>query len=218
MPTLLKTGTLERKLNDLLFSFCRNTWTQSRHGGEKKEKESPCLCVRAHASERKQDCASFQVVWFELSRWLAGRLRSPPHARPWLADTRQFFTGKLYVPVHILKLPAEELLWSAQPRITWEEEADGGGGRVKDWGRCCFTCLVFRMALWTPLLFIFCVNQTQPVYFEFTWEYSSEIVFVRPSNKDWNKFCVWFCGSLFFDMSTRIIGGSLKITIKNDKK
>lgn len=43
-----------------------------------------------------------------------------------MADTRQFFTGKLYVPVHILKLPAEELLWSAQPRMTQEEEADGG--------------------------------------------------------------------------------------------
>ena len=30
-----------------------------------------------------------------------------------MADTQQFFTGKLYVPVHTLKLPAEELLWSA---------------------------------------------------------------------------------------------------------
>lgn len=45
-----------------------------------------------------------------------------------MADTQQFFTGKLYVPVHMLKLPAEELLWSALPRMTQEEEADGGGG------------------------------------------------------------------------------------------
>lgn len=40
---------------------------QTRGGKE----ESPCLCVCAHALEQKQDCASFQVVWFELSRWLA---------------------------------------------------------------------------------------------------------------------------------------------------
>lgn len=45
-----------------------------------------------------------------------------------MADTQQFFTGKLYVPVHMLKLPAEELLWSALPRMTQEEEADGGEG------------------------------------------------------------------------------------------
>lgn len=43
-----------------------------------------------------------------------------------MADTQQFFTGKLYVPVHMLKLPAEELLWSALPRMTQEKEADGG--------------------------------------------------------------------------------------------
>lgn len=52
MPTLLKTGTLERKLNDLLFSFCRNTWTQSRHGGEKKGEGvtvSVCACARLRA-------------------------------------------------------------------------------------------------------------------------------------------------------------------------
>lgn len=30
-----------------------------------------------------------------------------------LADRQQFFTGKLYVLVQQLKLPAEELLWSA---------------------------------------------------------------------------------------------------------
>lgn len=45
-----------------------------------------------------------------------------------MADTQQFFTGKLYVPVHMLKLPAEELLWSALPRMTQEKEADEGGG------------------------------------------------------------------------------------------
>lgn len=37
--------------------------------------------------------------------------------RPWngrsLAGLQQFFTGKLYVLVQQLKLPAEELLWSA---------------------------------------------------------------------------------------------------------
>lgn len=44
-----------------------------------------------------------------------------------MADTQQFFTGKLYVPVHMLKLPAEELLWSALPRMTLEEEGGGGG-------------------------------------------------------------------------------------------
>lgn len=30
-----------------------------------------------------------------------------------LADLQQFFTGKLYVLIYQLKLPAEELLWSA---------------------------------------------------------------------------------------------------------
>lgn len=54
-----------------------------------------------------------------------------------MADTQQFFTGKLYVPVHMLKLPAEELLWSALPRMTQEEEADGGGG--------CFTRSAVRL-------------------------------------------------------------------------
>lgn len=51
-----------------------------------------------------------------------------PNSHPWprMADTQRFFTGKLYVPVHILKLPAEELLWSALPRMAKEEEADGG--------------------------------------------------------------------------------------------
>lgn len=213
MPTLLKTGTLERKLNDLLFSFCRNTWTQSRHGEGKKGGVTGSAC----ACTRKQDCASFQVVWFELSRWMAGRLgRSAPHARHWLADTRQFFTGKLYVPVHILKLPAEELLWSAQPRMTWEEEADGGGGRVKDWGRCCFTRLVFRTVLWTLLLFIFCVNQTQPVYFELTRKYSSDIAFVRLSIKTAINYAFFVCFIVVCSMRTRIIRVSLKKRIQND--
>lgn len=37
---------------------------------------------------------------------------------PWspLADPQQFFTGKLYVHVYQLKLPAEELLWLA---LSW---------------------------------------------------------------------------------------------------
>ena len=48
-----------------------------------------------------------------------------------MADTQQFFTGKLYVPVHMLKLPAEELLWSALPRMTQEEETGGGGALRK---------------------------------------------------------------------------------------
>lgn len=48
-----------------------------------------------------------------------------PHLQLQMAHTQQFFTGKLYVPVHMLKLPAEELLWSALPRMTQEEEADG---------------------------------------------------------------------------------------------
>ncbi|GAA6109618.1 uncharacterized [Tachysurus ichikawai] len=33
-----------------------------------------------------------------------------------LADPQQFFTGKLYVLVYQLKLPAEELLWLA---LSW---------------------------------------------------------------------------------------------------
>lgn len=32
-----------------------------------------------------------------------------------LADLQQFFTGKLYVLMYQLKLPAEELLWLAIP-------------------------------------------------------------------------------------------------------
>ena len=60
-----------------------------------------------------------------------------------MADTQQFFTGKLYVPVHMLKLPAEELLWSALPRMTQEEEADVGGGCCweEDWGEAAFHTL-----------------------------------------------------------------------------
>jgi len=34
-----------------------------------------------------------------------------------LADLPQFFPGKLYEPVLTLKLPAEELLWSALPSM-----------------------------------------------------------------------------------------------------
>lgn len=56
----------------------------------------------------------------------AGGLVLNSHPWPRMADTQRFFTGKLYVPVHILKLPAEELLWSALPRMAKEEEADGG--------------------------------------------------------------------------------------------
>lgn len=63
---------------------------------------------------------------------LAGWLPALPHPWPRMADTQQFFTGKLYVPVHMLKLPAEELLWSALPRMTQEEEADGGGRTEED--------------------------------------------------------------------------------------
>ncbi|KAJ8275505.1 hypothetical protein COCON_G00072570, partial [Conger conger] len=42
--------------------------------------------------------------------------------RALLADLQQFFTGKLYVPVSQLKLPAEELLWSALSYDTREGE------------------------------------------------------------------------------------------------
>ena len=66
---------------------------------------------------------------------LAGWLPELPHPRPQMADTQQFFTGKLYVPVHMLKLPAEELLWSALHRMTQEEEAGGGGGAEGGRGR-----------------------------------------------------------------------------------
>lgn len=46
------------------------------------------------------------------------RTSLPRPFSPQMADARQFFTGKLYVPVHILKLPAEELLWSALHQMT----------------------------------------------------------------------------------------------------
>lgn len=64
-----------------------------------------------------------------------------------MADTQQFFTGKLYVPVHMLKLPAEELLWSALHRMTQEEEAGGGGGGKRTEGRRRFSRSAVRLDL-----------------------------------------------------------------------
>lgn len=59
----------------------------------------------------KSDCTSAQGPWFwSLALW------------PQKAETQQFFTGKLYVSVHTLKLPAEELLWSALHQMTQAEE------------------------------------------------------------------------------------------------
>ena len=58
------------------------------------------------------------------SRTAADWLPALPRPWPQMADTQQFFTGKLYVGVHMLKLPAEELLWSALPRMIQQEEED----------------------------------------------------------------------------------------------
>ncbi|KAL7831849.1 hypothetical protein AOLI_G00293970 [Acnodon oligacanthus] len=46
---------------------------------------------------------------------------------PWcpMADPQQFFTGKLYVLVYQLKLPAEELLWLA---LSWHSSCSGQDG------------------------------------------------------------------------------------------
>lgn len=98
---------------------------------------------RIHHLGLKAGCPSLRPC-LARTLTLTWRLLALPHPRPWMADTQQFFTGKLYVPVHILKLPAEELLWSALPRMTREEEADGGW---EDWGRWCFTSSVFKTNL-----------------------------------------------------------------------
>lgn len=50
----------------------KQTRKQKKKMLKKKEKESPC------APQSTQDCASFRVVWFELSRLLAGRADSDP--------------------------------------------------------------------------------------------------------------------------------------------
>ncbi|CAB1418251.1 unnamed protein product [Pleuronectes platessa] len=83
------------------------------------------------AEEGKRSRASSSVTPGCLLRGLTltGRLPAPPSTSPRtlgprMADAQQFFTGELYVPVHMLKLPAEELFWSALPRTTRGEEAD----------------------------------------------------------------------------------------------
>ncbi|KAK7156473.1 hypothetical protein R3I94_006512 [Phoxinus phoxinus] len=48
-----------------------------------------------------------------------------------LADLQQFFTGKLYVLVYQLKLPAEELLWLALSWHVSTERCRCGGNGVK---------------------------------------------------------------------------------------
>ncbi|CAM4553446.1 unnamed protein product [Leuciscus chuanchicus] len=48
-----------------------------------------------------------------------------------LADLQQFFTGKLYVLVYQLKLPAEELLWLALSWHVSTERCRCGGNSVK---------------------------------------------------------------------------------------
>lgn len=83
--------------------------------------------------------------------------------RPLMADTQRFFTGKLYVLVHMLKLPAEELLWSALPQTTQEQEVEGGGR----WE--VFHMLRSHMGLklyvrFKPPLFTFLLNQMQVLF------------------------------------------------------
>ncbi|XDV32288.1 hypothetical protein PO909_003146 [Leuciscus waleckii] len=53
-----------------------------------------------------------------------------------LADLQQFFTGKLYVLVYQLKLPAEELLWLA---LSWHVSTERCrcGGDLKVEFMCC---------------------------------------------------------------------------------
>lgn len=75
------------------------------------------------------DCSPAQDFWIDLLR-LIGALW------PQLADTQQFFTGKLYVPVHTLKLPAEELFWSALHQMTQAEEVDWEWEKRKEGRRC----------------------------------------------------------------------------------
>lgn len=77
----------------------------------------------------KADCSSAQDFWFDLLRLILALW-------PQIADAQQFFTGKLYVPVHTLKLPAEELLWSALHQMTQVEEVDWEWERRKEARRC----------------------------------------------------------------------------------
>lgn len=83
-------------------------------------------CLKQMEKEEKSDCSG-QDVCFNLSRLILALWAQ-------IADTQQFFTGKLYVPVHTLKLPAEELLWSALHQMTQAEEVDWEWERRKEDG------------------------------------------------------------------------------------
>lgn len=110
-------------LYDRLQASCPRCWNREFRG---EVKQPLLLFLQKHVRPKQKE----------------GRRRIPVHHSqlPPLqtADTQQFFTGKLYVPVHMLKLPAEELLWSALPRMTGEKEVDGGWWEP-DWGRRRFT-------------------------------------------------------------------------------
>lgn len=132
---------------------CRPPHTHATRAGslEGKLKRSFLLFLQeyVHLKQTKEGgvtiCAlKLAVFYSRVSLTLSGWHPALPHPWPQMADTQQFFTGKLYVPVHMLKLPAEELLWSALPRMTQEEEVDGGCWE-EDWERRCFTHSVVRL-------------------------------------------------------------------------
>lgn len=59
-----------------------------------------------------------------------------------LADLQQFFTGKLYVLMYQLKLPAEELLWSAIS-CTEDLSVPSRDRRIKTDSNSSYLCSMF---------------------------------------------------------------------------
>lgn len=75
-----------------------------------------------------------------------------------LADLQQFFTGKLYVLVYQLKLPAEELLWLA---LSWHISTQNGNTEVTTSSAQPLIC----SKLMRPFQAI--LDQTDPVFLFF---------------------------------------------------
>lgn len=88
----------------------------------KKEEEFTICALKQAVHHFRLSCSNSHACWLTPS--------TPFTNGPRMADTQQFFTGKLYVPVHILKLPAEELLWSALPPDDSRRGSGWGVGRA----------------------------------------------------------------------------------------
>lgn len=74
-----------------------------------------CLILLASAGISSFTDTDGSKQWTEMKAWNTSILFLQVMGYIWclLADLQQFFTGKLYVLMYQLKLPAEELLWLA---------------------------------------------------------------------------------------------------------